>query len=199
VVPAIEIRGVSKTYGSVRALCDIDLEIPQGEFFALLGPNGAGKTTLISMLAGLARANAGSLKVMGHDVVADYRQARRALGVVPQASGSWFLPLLHERIESETTPSAKLAGQLKELCPLLAEQSPGRPLGLFDSEFGSGIFLNQTEKIDCDLLFRVKPNRKTPPITPTTATKKTAWRRGWAKKDPASELCWQKNNQKSWH
>jgi len=84
VVPAIEIRGVSKTYGSVRALCDIDLEIPQGEFFALLGPNGAGKTTLISMLAGLARANAGSLKVMGHDVVADYRQARRALGVVPQ-------------------------------------------------------------------------------------------------------------------
>jgi len=84
VVPAIEIRGVSKTYGSVRALCDIDLEIPEGEFFALLGPNGAGKTTLISMLAGLARANAGSLKVMGYDVVADYRQARRALGVVPQ-------------------------------------------------------------------------------------------------------------------
>ena len=83
-VPAIEIRGVSKTYGSVDALCDIDLEIPQGEFFALLGPNGAGKTTLISILAGLARANAGSLKVMGHDVVADYRQARRALGVVPQ-------------------------------------------------------------------------------------------------------------------
>ena len=83
-VPAIEIRGVSKTYASVRALYDIDLEIPQGEFFALLGPNGAGKTTLISLLAGLARANAGSLKVMGHDVVADYRQARRALGVVPQ-------------------------------------------------------------------------------------------------------------------
>jgi ABC-2 type transport system ATP-binding protein len=84
VVPAIEIRGVFKNYGNVRALCDINLEISQGEFFALLGPNGAGKTTLISILAGLARANAGSLKVMGHDVVADYRQARRALGVVPQ-------------------------------------------------------------------------------------------------------------------
>ncbi len=83
-VPAIEVRGVSKAYGSVRALCDIDLEIPRGEFFALLGPNGAGKTTLISMLAGLVRANAGSLKVMGYDVVDDYRQARRALGVVPQ-------------------------------------------------------------------------------------------------------------------
>lgn len=82
--PAIEIRGVSKTFGSVRALIDINLEIPVGEFFALLGPNGAGKTTLISILAGLARADAGGLKVMGYDVVADYRNARRSLGVVPQ-------------------------------------------------------------------------------------------------------------------
>ena len=82
--PAIEIRGVSKAYGSVRALADINLDIPEGEFFALLGPNGAGKTTLISLLAGLARADAGSLKVMGHDVATDYRGARRSLGVVPQ-------------------------------------------------------------------------------------------------------------------
>jgi ABC-2 type transport system ATP-binding protein len=84
VLPAIEIRGVSKAYDSVRALVDIDLEIPQGEFFALLGPNGAGKTTLISILAGLARADTGILRVMGHDVVTDYRGARRSLGVVPQ-------------------------------------------------------------------------------------------------------------------
>ena len=82
--PAIEIRGVSKAYGSVRALADINLDIPEGEFFALLGPNGAGKTTLISILAGLARADAGSVKVMGHDVATDYRGARRSLGVVPQ-------------------------------------------------------------------------------------------------------------------
>jgi len=84
VQPAIEIRGVSKAYGSVRALADISLDIPEGEFFALLGPNGAGKTTLISILAGLARADTGSLRVMGHDVTADYRGARRSLGVVPQ-------------------------------------------------------------------------------------------------------------------
>jgi hypothetical protein len=49
------------------------------------------------------------------------------LGVVPEAAGSWFLPLLHERIESETTPSAKLAGQLRAVCQLLAEQSAVRP------------------------------------------------------------------------
>src|SRR6185503_12281418 len=64
VQPAIEICGVSKAFGSVRALIDISLDIPEGEFFALLGPNGAGKTTLISILAGLARADAGTLKVM---------------------------------------------------------------------------------------------------------------------------------------
>jgi ABC-2 type transport system ATP-binding protein len=81
---AIEIRGVCKSYGQVRALSDVDLEIRQGEFFALLGPNGAGKTTLISVIAGLARTDAGSVRVMGHDVVSDYRAARRKLGVVPQ-------------------------------------------------------------------------------------------------------------------
>jgi ABC-2 type transport system ATP-binding protein len=75
---------VSKRYGAVNALCGIDLVIPQGEFFALLGPNGAGKTTLISILAGLARPDAGQLKVMGHDVRAGFREARRRLGVVPQ-------------------------------------------------------------------------------------------------------------------
>lgn len=73
-----------KRYGSVQALDGVDLVIEQGEFFALLGPNGAGKTTLISVLAGLARPDAGEARVMGHDVRVDYRAARRALGVVPQ-------------------------------------------------------------------------------------------------------------------
>ena len=78
------------------------------------------------------------------------------LGVVPEAEGSWFLPLLHERIPSATTPSAKAAAQLHEVCDLLWE----RPLALYDSEYGSGTFLEQTAEIACDLLFRVRPNRK---------------------------------------
>ena len=81
---AIHIQQVHKHFGQVHALCGVDLDIAQGEFFALLGPNGAGKTTLISALAGLTRADSGRLEVMGFDVVRQYREARRAIGVVPQ-------------------------------------------------------------------------------------------------------------------
>jgi ABC-2 type transport system ATP-binding protein len=62
----------------------VSFDIEPGEFFGLLGPNGAGKTTLISILAGLARASSGRVLVHGHDVVVDYAQARRTLGIVPQ-------------------------------------------------------------------------------------------------------------------
>ncbi len=81
---AVEIRQVAKRYGALQALADVSFEIAEGEFFGLLGPNGAGKTTLISVIAGLVRADAGTVRVLGADVVADYRRARRLLGVVPQ-------------------------------------------------------------------------------------------------------------------
>ncbi|MEN9773403.1 MAG: hypothetical protein RL322_473 [Pseudomonadota bacterium] len=81
---AIAINGLVKRYGRFEALRGVSLEIEQGEFFGLLGPNGAGKTSLISIIAGLSQPSAGSVAVMGHDVTADFRQARRMLGVVPQ-------------------------------------------------------------------------------------------------------------------
>jgi ABC-2 type transport system ATP-binding protein len=87
-MPAVSFVDVAKTYassrGDVRALDSVTFDIGQGEFFGLLGPNGAGKTTLISILAGLARATAGRVSVLGHDVQSDYAEARRKLGVVPQ-------------------------------------------------------------------------------------------------------------------
>src|SRR4051812_31480456 len=81
---AIEVDRVFKQFGALQALAGISLTIEQGEFFGLLGPNGAGKTTLISIIAGLTRATAGAVKVMGHDVIRAYRAARPSLGVVPQ-------------------------------------------------------------------------------------------------------------------
>jgi ABC-2 type transport system ATP-binding protein len=81
---AVEVVDAARRFGSVQALAGVDLAVARGEFFGLLGPNGAGKTTLISILAGLVRADRGAARVLGHDVVRDYRAARRALGVVPQ-------------------------------------------------------------------------------------------------------------------
>ncbi|HEY3046737.1 MAG TPA: ABC transporter ATP-binding protein [Polaromonas sp.] len=91
-MPAISFQSVSKIYPSTRsqtgpglkALDDVSFDIQPGEFFGLLGPNGAGKTSLISILAGLSRASSGTVKVHGSDVLTDYANARRKLGVVPQ-------------------------------------------------------------------------------------------------------------------
>ncbi|MAS11350.1 ABC transporter ATP-binding protein [Endozoicomonas sp. G2_2] len=82
--PAIAIRNVEKRYASTHALKGVSFDIRRGEYFGLLGPNGAGKSTLISIIAGLTHASAGNVAVLGHDVRRDFRQARRALGVVPQ-------------------------------------------------------------------------------------------------------------------
>ncbi|MDO9405126.1 MAG: ABC transporter ATP-binding protein [Polaromonas sp.] len=91
-MPALSFQSVSKTFPSprsqatpaVRALDGVTFDIQPGEFFGLLGPNGAGKTTLISILAGLSRASSGHVSVHGSDVLTDYADARRKLGVVPQ-------------------------------------------------------------------------------------------------------------------
>jgi ABC-2 type transport system ATP-binding protein len=81
---ALHITDVKKRYKSLQALGGVSLSVEPGEFFGLLGPNGAGKTTLISIIAGLNRADSGTVSIHGFDVVRDYREARRRLGVVPQ-------------------------------------------------------------------------------------------------------------------
>ena len=81
----LQVTGVAKTYASgVVALQPTDLAIAKGEIFALLGPNGAGKTTLISMICGIVTPSAGTITVAGHDALADYKGARRRIGLVPQ-------------------------------------------------------------------------------------------------------------------
>jgi ABC-2 type transport system ATP-binding protein len=83
--PIINVANLSKVYDSgLQALKDVSLEITRGEIFALLGPNGAGKTTLISIICGLVRPSSGSVSADGYDVIAQYRQARSRIGLVPQ-------------------------------------------------------------------------------------------------------------------
>lgn len=82
---ALSIHGLAKTYGNgVQALKGIDLEVPEGEFFALLGPNGAGKTTAIGIITSLVTKSAGRVAVFGHDIDRDLERAKSCIGLVPQ-------------------------------------------------------------------------------------------------------------------
>ena len=87
---AVETERLCKTYaangrrGPKEALRDVSLRVPRGSFFGLLGPNGAGKSTLINILAGLVVKTSGIARVWNHDIEAEMRRARSAIGVVPQ-------------------------------------------------------------------------------------------------------------------
>ena len=94
---AITLENISKTFPpekkglfrsasgtGFQALKNVSLTVEHGEFFGLLGPNGAGKTTMISILAGLTQATSGRASICGYDVMTNYKNSRRSLGVVPQ-------------------------------------------------------------------------------------------------------------------
>ena len=81
---AIELRGVVKRFGPIVAVDGLDLEVPEGICLGLLGPNGAGKSTTMRLLTGQAIADAGELRVLGHELPGDAKAARAEMGVVPQ-------------------------------------------------------------------------------------------------------------------
>ncbi len=84
-ISAIHVKSLTKIYSNgFKALNDINLEIRCGEIFALLGPNGAGKTTLINTICGITQPTGGTITVAGYDNLQQYRQARAAVGLVPQ-------------------------------------------------------------------------------------------------------------------
>lgn len=85
--PAIEIRGLAKTFGSKVALDSIDLTVPGGSVFGFLGPNGAGKSTTLNILAGLSNPSAGSATILGHDVVTAGNDVRSVIGYLPDVPG----------------------------------------------------------------------------------------------------------------
>jgi ABC-2 type transport system ATP-binding protein len=82
--PAIELRGLTKRFGSLTALHELSLSVDRGEIFGLLGPNGSGKTTTINIVSGLSRPTAGQAIVFGFDITRDPRAVRSVLGSVPQ-------------------------------------------------------------------------------------------------------------------
>ena len=92
--PAIDIKGLTKSYGELKALNGVNISIKKGEFFGLLGPNGAGKTTTINILTGLVFKERGSIKVFGKDTIKDFRYTRSKIGIAAQEfSVDWFFPI----------------------------------------------------------------------------------------------------------
>jgi ABC-2 type transport system ATP-binding protein len=126
-VPAVEVRGLTKTYDEVEAVRGIDLDVHAGEVFGFLGPNGAGKSTTINMLCTLTKPSGGSALVAGHDVVTERDDVRRHIGLVFQD------PTLDGYLSGEQNlrMHAELYGVQKELVDPRMEQVM-RMVGLWD-------------------------------------------------------------------
>lgn len=80
----IEVKGLSKSFGNIKAVDNVDLSVKKGELFGLLGPNGSGKTTMIKMLTGQIKPDSGSLRVHGVDVLEAPLRVRELVGVIPE-------------------------------------------------------------------------------------------------------------------
>ena len=96
---AIVVTGLKKSYGDVAAVRGIDLHVARGEVFALLGPNGAGKTTTVEILEGHRKADAGEIRVLGHDPARRERALLERIGIVLQETGVEPFLTVEEAIE----------------------------------------------------------------------------------------------------
>lgn len=117
--PGIEVTGLTRAFGSVRALDGADLVAPAGAVTALVGPNGSGKTTLLLVLAGLLVPDAGHVRVAGFDPVTQNAQARARTGWMPDAFGTWDSLTAREVLttfaHSYRVPAGQVSGRVAEL------------------------------------------------------------------------------------
>jgi ABC-2 type transport system ATP-binding protein len=121
----IQLDALTMDYGPLRALDQLTLHIPQGEFFAFLGPNGAGKTTAIKLLTGLMKPTAGSVRICGHDIQTQALQAKALMGYVPDVASFYekltapeFMGFIADLYEMGPARTRKLTAELFELFDL---------------------------------------------------------------------------------
>ena len=121
--PILEIKHLEKRFGTKLAVHDVSLSLPGGEIFGFLGPNGAGKTTTFKMIVGLLRPTAGSVRVMGQDVIEFPVETRREIGFVPDT------PMLYDKLTA--MEYLRFVADLYELPPDRAEIKARDLLGQF--------------------------------------------------------------------
>src|ERR1041384_5040556 len=99
VAQAIEARGVTKTFGALTAVRDLNLSVPPGTLFGFLGPNGSGKSTTVKVLTGLLAPTAGTVVVAGHAVTPDNIDLRREIGILPEDAALFHSLTIWEHLE----------------------------------------------------------------------------------------------------
>ncbi|MDP3703296.1 MAG: ABC transporter ATP-binding protein [Candidatus Omnitrophota bacterium] len=119
----VQSQHLTKTFGSLVALNDVSLDVPEGEILALVGPNGAGKTTALKLLVGLLTPTAGSVRIDGFDVIRDHLEVKRRLAFLPDQ------PFLYEQLTVAETLS--FIGGLYELSPEQLRERSTALLSLF--------------------------------------------------------------------
>jgi ABC-2 type transport system ATP-binding protein len=117
----LEIKGLFKAYGDKEVLRGVDLEAEPGEIVGLLGPNGAGKTTLVSIVAGLRRADAGSVRVGSIDALAHPEKAREVLGLAPQDLGIYPVLSVRKNLEFFAELAGLSGGELRTRVGAIAD------------------------------------------------------------------------------
>jgi ABC-2 type transport system ATP-binding protein len=122
VTSAVSVRGLSKTYGRLPAVRELDLDVSYGEIFAILGPNGAGKTTTIEILEGHRNRDAGQVHVLGEDPGTVGRSWRARIGIVLQEASDFGLLTVLEtmRMFAQCYAKARIPEELLELVGLAA-------------------------------------------------------------------------------
>ncbi len=123
--PALELRGLTRRFGSFTAVDAIDLNVPAGSFYGFLGPNGAGKSTTLKCVTGLLQPTAGTISILGLDPQRDPVSVKRRIGVVPEdlalfdrLSGAETLSFVGRIHGLETAELKRRAGELLALMDL---------------------------------------------------------------------------------
>lgn len=136
--PALSIRGLTKVYGNgFNALKGIDLDVPEGDFFALLGPNGAGKSTTLGIVCSLVQKTAGKVKIYGIDIDQDFAKAKYHLGVVPQEFNFSQFEKVEDIVHSQAGYYGMPMREARPRCDQLLKD-----LGLWDKRNGPARMLS---------------------------------------------------------
>jgi len=124
-VPAISTEGLTRRFGELVAVHDVNLRVAPGQFFGFLGPNGAGKSTTIKMLTGLLAPTAGRIHILGLDLIAKPLEVKRQIGVVPEGmalfgrlTGSEYLNFVGRMYGLDRETAAKRTAELLEFMQL---------------------------------------------------------------------------------